>query len=248
MKEGRVKKLLLGFMGAALLASSTSHAAGINLSWNDCGAAGTPTLSFACNVNTGAPASLVASFVPPAGVPEFLGISAQVDITAGTTLPDWWKHGSGPGDCRGVTGLSTSFDFTSGPFTCTDFYSGQAAGGNAYDSGFQTANRARLRIQCAVPVDNRGAVDPSTEYYAFKVNISRSKTIGGGSCAGCTQEACIVFNSIQLFQPLELANDPVIDVAKDRNYVTWQSAAILDCPASTGARTTTWGKLKSLYR
>jgi hypothetical protein len=242
-----MKKVLLGFLGAALLASSsTAYAAGINLSWNDCGTAGLATLSFACDVNTGSAFSMVGSFDPPAGITEFLGISAQVDITTGGALPDWWKHGIN--DCRGSTALASIFDFSSGPATCADVYFGQASGGFAYDSEFNSPNRARFKMTCAVPIDNRVEVTAGTEYYAFKGNISRAKTIGGGSCAGCAQEACIVLNSIQLFQPPAQANDPVIIQPRDRNYITWQSAAILDCPASTAVHATTWGKLKSLYR
>ena len=45
---------------------------------------------------------------------NFLGISSQIDITSSTaTLPDWWKHGTT--QCRSTSGMSVSFDFTSGP-------------------------------------------------------------------------------------------------------------------------------------
>ena len=170
-----MKKWLMA--GAALLMASSIASAGdpsgINLSWNDCGLSGVSTLSFACNVNTGAPLTIVGSFAPPANVNEFLGIDAQIDITVGTQLPDWWKHGAG--GCRGATGLSTSFDFTSGPFTCTDFFAGQAAGGTAYDAEFGSPNRGRLRIQAAVPPANQGPVTVGTQYYAFKVNLLKAK-------------------------------------------------------------------------
>jgi hypothetical protein len=221
---------------------------GINLSWEDCGSTGTESRSWACDTNTGAPFTLVASFTPPAGVPEFLGISAQLDITVGSGLPDWWQHGSS--FCRGPTAIATNFDFTSGPFTCFDFYAGSAAGGFAYDVGYVSPNRARWRIQLAVPFDNRGAIDPMTEYYAFKANLLRSRSTGAGSCFGCDAEACIVLNEIQLFQPPEQNNDPVISTAPPggRNYALWQAATIVDCPGSTPARNATWGQLKSLYR
>ena len=242
-----MRKLLM--IGAVMLLSAgQASAAGINLSWNDCGTTGVGTLAFACNTNAGAPLSLVASFVPPANVNSFLGISAQIDINTGTALPDWWKHGTGLTDCRGTTGLATSFDFTSGPFTCVDFYAGQAAGGFAYQAAFLTSNRARFRIQCAVPIDNKGPVDSATEYYAFKANMLKSKTTGAGSCAGCTQEACIVLNTIQLYQDPSAGNDPEISAAQNQNYVTWQSATIANCPQSTPTRSTTWSKVKSLYR
>jgi hypothetical protein len=247
--EATMKKIALIAGAIVVLGASAASAAGINLSWTDCGTAGTQNLTFACNSNSGAPFTMIGSFIPPAGLPEFLGISAQIDITTDqATVPDWWAHGGT--NCRGTTGLSTNFDFTSGPFTCTDFYVGSAAGGSAYDVGFGTPNRARFRIQAAVPFDNRGPLDENLEYYAYKANVLRAKTTGAGSCAGCSAPACIVFNELQLFQPPEQANDPVITNAIDRQFVTWQNPAggPPGCPASTPTANKSWGQVKSLYR
>lgn len=245
-----MKKIAL--IAAALVALTASAALaqpGINLGWSDCG--GATNTAFACNSNSGAPFSLVASFVPPAGVDQMVGMAAQIDIvTDSATLPDWWSFGAA--FCRGATALSTSFDFTSGPFTCSDPYAGQAAGGFAYDVGFGQPNRARLRVQCAVPADNPVPLDPTLEWYALKANVSKAKTTGTGSCAGCSTPACIVLNSVQLFQPLEVHNDPEIDApGAHGNFVTWQSVPAgqaSPCPQSTPTHTTTWGSLKSLYR
>ncbi len=243
-----MKKWLMS--GAALLMAASIASAGdpsgINLSWDDCGTTGANTKTFACDANAGAPLVLVGSFTPPANVNAFLGIDAQIDITVGTQLPDWWKHGGG--SCRTTTGLAASFDFTSGPFTCIDFFGGQAAGGFAYDSEYGAPNRARFRMQAAIPTGTEGPLTVGTQYYAFKANILKSKTTGGGSCAGCLNEACIVFNSIQLFQPLEANNDPFITAEEDQNWVTYQSISILDCPANTPTRNKTWGQVKALYR
>ncbi len=202
---------------------------GINLAWNDCGDPSSQV--FACNVNSGV-ATAVASFLPPAGIVEFLGISADINIQfPGTsTVPDWWKHGTG--QCRGTTGLATNFDFTAGPFNCLDFYFGQAAGGFAYDIGYGAPNRARLRVQCAVPFENRGPVETDYEWYAFKVNLLRSKSTGAGSCAGCDVQACLVLNFIQLFQPPEKNNDPVLIRPVNSSVITWQGVAS-DCAASS---------------
>lgn len=240
------KTLVLAGSMLALMATIAS-AQGINLAWDDCGTNGTSTMSSTCSSNSGVPFGLYASFDPPVGVDEFLGISSQIDITSSTpSLPDWWKHGTG--QCRTTSGLSITFDFTSGPFACADFYSGQAAGGFAYDIGFSSANRARLRVQAAVPVDNRGPVANGTEYYAFKVNLQRSKSANPGACAGCVEPMCIVLNSVQLFQPLEEGNDPEITNPANSNYVTWQAPVIAGCPLSTPTRNSSWGAVKSLYR
>src|SRR5439155_5359193 len=130
--------------------------AGINLSWDDCGTHGTTNKDYGCNNNVGVN-TLVGSFVPPDGISTFLGLNAELQIqSTDTTLPDWWRHGSG--ECRGTTGLSASFDFTSGPFSCTDPFLGQAAGGYAYEIGYLLPNRARLIITCAIPLDNAEAL------------------------------------------------------------------------------------------
>ena len=240
-----MKRWLLGTL-VVCLAAPPASAGGINLSWNDCGVAGTMVQTFACDVNTGTPFTLYGSFVPPPGIDEFLGISAQVDLcTMGWTFTDWWAHGAG--QCRGTGALVLSLDFTEGPFSCADVYFGQAAGGYAYDVGYGTPARARLRIQCAVPIDNRLAVDPSTEYYAFKVSFARSKSTGTGSCAGCSTPACIILNSVQLFQPPEQNNDPEISNPVNTNYAYWQSAPP-GCPLSVPVANATWGQIRSRYR
>jgi len=243
-----MRRALIALLAVACGASFATpiRAEGVNLSWNDCGTTGTEVLTFACNSNSGAPFSAVASFIAPPGIDEFLGLSSQIDVfTDQAALPEWWKHGTG--QCRSTTGFAVSFDFTAGPFTCVDFFGGQAAGGFLYESGFGTPNRARVRITCAVPFDFRGPVDDVSEYYAYKANVLRAKTTGTGSCTGCAQSMCIVLNEIQLFQPPEKLNDPAMFNPVDRNYVSWQGA-VPGCPAATPARNATWGSLKSLYR
>jgi hypothetical protein len=57
-----------------------------------------------------------------------------------------------------------------------------------------------------------------------------------------------VLNSIQLFQPPDALNDPEISNPVNSNFVTWQSASIPACPASTPTSSKSWGQVKSLYR
>lgn len=247
-----MKKSILMVGALLVLGASAASAAGINLSWDDCGTAGTQNKTFACNSNAGAPFTAVASFDPPAGVNEFIGLEAQMDITtdqAPGSLPDWWKHGSG--QCRGTTGLSASFDFTTGPFgPCIDVFAGGASGGFSYDVGFGSPGRARLRVLCAVPAENASVVDPGTEYYGFKINFLRPKTTGAGNCVGCTNSACIVLNEIKLVQPFAAGNDPQLFNPRERNWITWQSPATgpPGCPLTTATQSKTWGQVKSLYR
>jgi hypothetical protein len=82
--------------------------------------------------------------------------------------------------------------------------------------------QARLRVQAAIPFDNRGPVDPGTEYYAHKVNLQRSRSTGAGSCAGCGTSMQIELVELQLFQPPESNFDPAITTARNNTVVQWQ--------------------------
>jgi hypothetical protein len=228
-------------------ASAAWSQGGVNLAWTDCGIHGTPNLSFACDTNSGPPLSLIASYYSPVALPEFLGLTGRIDLRNDflDPLPDWWKHGRDY--CRGTTGLAVSFDFTNGPVQCLDFFMGQATGGFAYDYPEGVgANRASLRVTCAVPFDLRGPIEPDLEYYAFEVNLLRAKTTGAGSCAGCATRMCIALNEIQLFQPPEQQHDPTIQNPADRSFVTFQGASPICFTVPAVSRT--WGQVRSLYR
>ena len=225
----KVFQKVLVLCGAVVALSATSASGeGINLSWDDCGTHGTEVKTFACNTNIGSSFTLIGSFVPPPGITKFIGMSTTLIITTSAPeLPDWWKHGTL--ECRSNSGLSCSFDFTSGPFNCADPWGRQAAGDFAYDVGYLAPNRARLRIQCLLPGGTEVPLDPATEYYAFRININRSKTTGAGSCSGCDVPVCITLAGIQLFQLAALAYDPIVACPIDRGSVAWQSVPS-NCP------------------
>ena len=244
--RARILRFLLAAITVSASMTRSASAAGVDLAWDDCGVYGTMLKTFSCNSNVGLPFMLYGSFVPPPDIDQFVGIAAQVDIcTMTSSFVDWWAHGTGY--CRGTNALFTSFDFTAGPFNCADPYLGQAAGGFAYDVSFGDVDRARMRIQCAVPFDQRAPVDPNTEYYAFQVRISRSQSTGDGSCAGCSTPACIILNDIQLFQPPEAGNDPVLTNPVNDYHVNWQ-ATVPNCPFIVSVSNASWGRLKNLYR
>ena len=202
---------------------------GINLSWDDCGLAGTSNKNFACDGIDGLPFVAVGSFSSATTLPEFLGATVDIRLESeDENLPDWWSNGTS--QCR--RGLATNFDFTSSPLSCTDFNAGQAVGGFLYEVGYGGPNRARLSIQYAVPYENRGEVEQGVEYYAFKVQVERTKSIGTGVCSGCEAPVCIRLNAMQLFQPPEFANDPELFDPLNNNVVSWQNPAI-NCVLTT---------------
>ncbi|MBI1796089.1 MAG: hypothetical protein HYR74_03445 [Candidatus Eisenbacteria bacterium] len=241
-----MKKTLL-ITGALLaLAASTAMAGGVNLSWGDCGLAGTQNKAFACNSNTAAPNIMVVSYEPNVGVPDMVGNDVAVDLqTASATLDQWWQMFNA-GSCR-ATSLSSSADFTAGPFTCTDFWLGLASGG--IGSYTVNVNRARILIFWAVPGASAGPVSPGTEYYSCKVTVNNAKSVGTGSCAGCASAVCVVANIVQCDGNAGGNDFEKIQNPRDRNFVTWQGGLVTGgCPGATPTQSRTWGQLKSLYR
>ena len=246
----RTPRVLLA-AACALLLAPTAHAAGINLSWSDCGTFGQDVESFACNTNSGFH-TLFASFVSPAPL-TLSELESQIDIQIDdTTLPPWWNLTAGTG-CR-TNNLAGSADFLAGPFNCVDLWEGQASGGIDYTAGFVAPNRARIRIVFAVPPPNYIPIDDASQYYAYKVVIRNGKTTGTGSCAGCGTPGCIVLDYIRLDQPPGVG-DYVLEQPLERSNVGWQCPSypategllcFTSCPVP--AHKPSWGGIKSMYR
>ena len=238
------------FLLPLLVPPMIASAEGINLSWDDCGASGVSFKTFACDDNDGPADVMVASFSPPEGIDEFNGAVATIDIRVSSTqLPDWWEHfGTFPEGtaCRDSSGLSVDTNFGD---TCANPYSVRPPDGANYSYRlmFQGIDRARLVVAVGyLKPTGPQPVPPGPEYYACRILIKHYRSYGDESCQGCSIPACIVLNTIQLFDNADII-DPTIYFPLDRNYVTWQ-ADVPDCPLSTPARRATWGQVKSLYR
>jgi hypothetical protein len=249
-----MKKTLL--IAGALLCLGVSMASaqgGINLSWNDCGPAGQPSQTFACNTNGNPPHTMIGSAVSPNPIDLMVAAAMVLDLqTNQPALTPWWNMDTAPAPPGCRTGsLSASFDFSLGPFTCGDIWGGGATGGSNYISQFGgKANHGRIRLVCAVPAPI--AVDNSTENYYFKVTINNAKTAGTGNCVGCLDGACIVFNSLELDQnPGVPGGNTIISNPLGSQFVIWQSgggSVAGGCPQATPTNNKTWGSVKSLYR
>ncbi len=250
-----MKKTLL--MTCTLLALAAGIAAagpgGLNLSWTDCGAAGTQNAVFSCANNVGTDI-LVGSYVTPCCAESVLANEIVVDLqTAGGTLAAWWSmRGSAPLGCRSSS-LAQSGDFTVAPFNislaCYDYWQGGASGGVSMDA--PVGNRARIKALEGVPTGSP-LIQPlaeGTQVYSFQLKINHAKTVGTGSCAGCQTPVCIVLNSIKLNQTLLTpGGDKFISAPALRSFVTYQGGPGGDCYGSTPAKNTTWGGVKALYR
>jgi hypothetical protein len=233
----------------ALTPQPAAAVGGLNLAWGECGGAGTADKVSACTSNTGANV-IYGSFAAPMDMAQFNGILAVLDVTTDTDpMVAWWSMQ--PGGCR-AGALSGSFDFTSGPFTCTDIWAGAGSGGTDYANPLSSGsvatasatNHSRIRLVCAVATAAPIVAD-GTEYYGFKVTLTNTKTTGTGSCAGCSNKACIVFNSLLMTQPAGVG-DAFVTNAIGSTQVTWQGGGA-DC-SSVPVHSKTWGQVKSLYR
>ena len=246
------RRLLPGILLSLVTASTAVAQGGINLSWIDCGAAGVQNRNFACDSNAGFDV-LFASAIAPVDVPQLLGMEGVIDLmTSGATLSDWWQFGTG--GCHSGA-MSATFDFTAGPFSCIDPWSGQAVGGMDYQAGMGGPNRARIRAVCAIATSI--AIDATDEYYFFRIVIRHVNSAGNGACAGCLDAACFALQQIQLVQPSGVG-DYTISSPLIRNYVQWQGGVAVSLPSGSfpgcplypydAAKRTTWGSVKSLYR
>jgi len=240
-----MKQWLLLF-AAMLVSSTTANAAGVNLAWDNClGGGGVAHKTFACNSNSGISAFVV-SFRAPAGLGSWDQIYAEILFqSAATTLPDWWRlrnETGQTGQCRnGSVGANT---LIAGATGCVDPWNNLSAGGVGYYlAGDGAPNRARLLLGAGIP-----AGDPlieETEYFAYRGFINNAKTVGLGSCAGCSEGMCIVANWV------EIADSPApplhLSAPAEQNFIVWQGGDAA-CPGATPRRNETWGSIKSLYR
>ena len=244
---GHVKKTLILCGVSLLLTATAASAAGINLSWDNCGTAGTWNKLFACDTNTGS-AVLVASVVAPAGIGLWTSFETEIllqsDVAA---LPDWWRlrnQTGQTGQCRNGA-LSASQDFTGAPYAgaCQDvFLNGGAGGIKTYIVEFGGANRARLAMVFSVPTASQVPLNEGVEYFAARATVLYTKSFGTGSCGGCLDEVWLVCTYVRCLQPAGSpgGNITVTNPAQ-RYYVYWNRGV-------TPARSATWGAVKSLYR
>ncbi len=227
--------------------AAPAMAGGLNLAWTNCYGEGNAITNkaFACTSNTGTNI-MVASFIPTMTSSTVNGNEIVIDLqSSSATLPAWWAF-KNVGTCR-ATSLSVNATASANNIICIDEFSGMATTGiGSYTIGLSGANNARLVIAEAVPASALAAVDPSGEYFAINMNINNAKSIGTGSCAGCTTPVCILLTSIKITAGGG-SLDEIISNAASNNRITWQGAVSSTCPLRL-AGTPTWGAVRSLLR
>jgi hypothetical protein len=258
--EASVKKLLVLSSALLMFAVSVASAQDVRLRWNNCFGVGTNAINknYLCDGSlNGVPQRGVFSFTSPASMNEFVGIQGVLDFTTTEAqLPDWWRLGVG--ECReGNFNYPGSFTGVGNTTTCLNPWTGANTGGGwAYyyqnkgdNPDTPTPWPGYGRIKFAFARDNSKVLVNGTHYVAGVFSID---TFGDdGSCAGCALPACLVQNSVELYQ---VSGSPPQDIyylsAGANSYITWQGGAVpgSGCPGSTPSKSKTWGSVKALYR
>jgi hypothetical protein len=249
-----MKRMLLGMgvVAAMLFAASAALAAGVNLAWNNCASeGGVANRTSACLLNTGSNV-LTGSFVPGTDRTGVTGIEIVMDIIVGdgtSTIPAWWEI-NGAGACRS-TSLGANSLVNASNTICNDWASGTSLGGlAAYNIGgsIPVANQpAHRRVVAGFAVPAPGVDVPANlEYFAFNITINNLKSVGTGSCAGCSTPACIVLNSINVVAGIathDLLSGGATGAGSD--MATWQGVGP-SC-ALVPTKNATWGQVKAMY-
>jgi hypothetical protein len=199
------------------------------------------------------------SFQLGADLADVSGLEIVVDVaTASASLPAWWAF-KNVGTCRQAS-LGMGSALSANAANCADWSNGAPAGGlAAYNIGSAGPNTARIigGIAEALPLSQLVA---GQEYFGFNISINNAKTVGTGSCAGCSVPACIILNSILCATP-PVVGQPSRDTkvfgatnGTDSNFATWQGGGGVSvggttgCPQAVPTHNTTWSSVKSLYR
>ncbi len=230
-----------------------TSAPAINLAWNDCidGATATLNKNFACDTNAGSDV-MVASFVAPTGMNQFISVEIYYEITQGTcgaTAP-WWQV-KGVGKCRNGA-LTLNGDFTASSGACdASAWSVPAVGGvGAVTNDLPTPGHSMGNGVVAVPVANVVALTADVHYYGVKIVLSHAKTVGTGACVGCSIPWCFRLARLRLVQPTGSpgGNVDIVSVGT-RAHVTYQAPDPSVCMGyCTPTHRSTWGSVKALYR
>ncbi len=248
-----MKKLVT--LGLSLVFSATAASAQVSFNINDCspyttGLAVNNVATFACVSCSGTALTAYCSIVmPPVTRVGFVGSVGLIDVsTSVSPLPDWWRADT----CR-PTGFLVVADASMGGACPTLWDNVPGAGTNlSPEYGVHGANTIRFQLTQVLAAiyayDLTG--DGVTEQSVFKFVVTKVKTVGTGSCAGCTYGACLVLNEISL-QTLTDTPDTFLRLSGPlpgaTDHITFQAGAP-PCGGLTPTRNRTWGAVKAQYR
>jgi hypothetical protein len=137
--------------------------------------------------------------------------------------------------------------------SCQDPWLGLAASGVVYRTSTTSPpvpsglpNAGEIIALAAVP--DTIPVLGGVQYYAFNVFFTNAKSLGAGSCAGCTTPVSLVLGEIRVDEQTSPGNyiSHHLTAPLQNTCLTWQGGSSLCGP--TPVRNRTWGLVKSLYR
>lgn len=249
-----MKKVLLLTSVLLALTATVALAGGVNLNWGKYCYSDLPsatTMTFGCTTNstiTGGPWFMTTSFAIDQTLPDFVGIEQTLEgMSSLPALPDWWKVGA-TGDCRAGKSLYTSKIGSSAGDFCFDWTAN--AGFDVYNYVWDS-NRAHITALTAIDASTPFAIQAGQEYLGGQIEFDNGKTVGTGSCTGCSAPMTWSFTRIFVCTlPPPGTNLRVLEdlpVANGNQCVFWQNTTV-PCVDPLPARSTSWGQVKSLYR
>lgn len=261
-----MRRAILAVLALCCFATTAHAAQGVNLAWDACyGDGGVRNKAFACDTNAGSE-QLFVSFLLDSVVTPVTGLELTLMVTTPAGAPDSWWQFKTSGSCR-ATALAASAAPLVPSESCVDFWQGQAAGGIAGYSLVAFAGAYRLSAILALPQPYWALLGDGTEYFAMRLVLSHTKTVGTGACPGCFEPVCIGIEGLRLTRPVGYGDIRLADETSfGSSTVNWQGAAagsrlvvdpvypdtrpkyrIVTCASATPARNSTWGSIKSLY-
>jgi hypothetical protein len=241
-------KRLLALALVLCLTPVVATAQSIDIAWTDMGpgcTTGEQASVFACNTNSALQnRTIVTSFTSHIDLPQFVGMTANIRvISSDPTLPNWWRMGAG--ECRSNGWGAVSSPANLGLVECADPWgTGSFIGGVTHISGDGGANQARVVADLATDVPQQ--LSAGVEYYGEAITLTVLRTTGTGSCTGCLSGACLVLESIELFQVAGSPGGDVITLTNPSDpFISWNGGT--NC-VTVAAKSSSWGQVKTLYR
>ena len=230
---------------------------GLYLTWNDCyQGGGASNLSFACDTDLGEN-DLYVAFTMPQAANNVLAVEIVIDIQhSALTLPDWWRLD--PNGCRWDM-MNATLDASAifpGKTACSNMWFGAATPAIAQVADYipgqpgGAASQARIKVTASVLPPDARTLDATSMYYAVRVILKNTKTVAPTGCAGCSEPACLVLNSILIGRLAgSTGGDYFLQTPGpgDANWARWQGGGGANCQ-SVPVRSRAWGQLKGLYR
>lgn len=249
-----MRRILLAVAFVALLTSSSAHAVGIDLNWDNCLFAAANRVGdklFTCDSNTGGPFRIFGS-IRTGVLVAVTGWEADLDIqVASPVLDPWWQMGSG--ECRegGISFAGLPADM---PNVTNCNKTLMSAGTPIVGSSWVQLSPNYVRYRLGVLGTTLVTMSATTKYQLFRIDLNTSRTVVDSdtpaACNGCVDAACIQIRQVELHAPSVSPGGIAYYFNPElASFVTWQGAGPYGyfC-IPTRSTPATWGQIRSLYR